>query len=284
MSTQTWFITGASSGLGASVANAALRAGHRVAVTARDKVRLEKLTEAHPDAVLPLSMDLTKPSEIKAAITTAEKWHGGIDVLVNNAALGYLAAIEEGEEQNIRTLFDTNVFGVASTIRAVLPGMRARASGTIINVSSLNGVVSMPALGYYSASKHALEGLTEALSQEVAPLGIKVLSIQPGGFRTGIVERNLRSPKIDAYDPTAHAVMGMLLNDKDGVYAPGDPDRMAEILVNLVKSGDMLVKSGDMPQRLSMGADSWGAITAKLDERRAEYEQWKDLSHSTYFA
>ena len=98
MSTQTWFITGASSGLGASVANAALRAGHRVAVTARDKVRLEKLTEAHPDAVLPLSMDLTKPSEIKAAITTAEKWHGGIDVLVNNAALGYLAAIEEGEE------------------------------------------------------------------------------------------------------------------------------------------------------------------------------------------
>jgi Short-chain dehydrogenases of various substrate specificities len=196
---------------------------------------------------------------------------------VNNAALGYLAAIEEGEEQNIRTLFDTNVFGVASTIRAVLPGMRARASGTIINVSSLNGVVSMPALGYYSASKHALEGLTEALSQEVAPLGIKVLSIQPGGFRTGIVERNLRSPKIDAYDPTAHAVMGMLLNDKDGVYAPGDPDRLAEILVNLVKSGDM-------PQRLSMGADSWGAITAKLDERRAEYEQWKDLSHSTYFA
>ena len=112
MSTQTWFITGASSGLGASVANAALRAGHRVAVTARDKVRLEKLTEAHPDAVLPLSMDLTKPSEIKTAITTAEKWHGGIDVLVNNAALGYLAAIEEGEEQNIRTLFDTNVFGV----------------------------------------------------------------------------------------------------------------------------------------------------------------------------
>ena len=213
MSTQTWFITGASSGLGASVANAALRAGHRVAVTARDTVRLEKLTEAHPDAVLPLSMDLTKPSEIKAAITAAEKWHDGIDVLVNNAALGYLAAIEEGEEQNIRTLFDTNVFGVASSIRAVLPGMRARASGTIINVSSLNGVVSMPALGYYSASKHALEGLTEALSQEVAPLGIKVLSIQPGGFRTGVVERNLRSPKIDAYDPTAHAVMGMSTED-----------------------------------------------------------------------
>lgn len=276
MSTQTWFITGASSGLGASVAKAALRAGHRVAITARDKARVEKLAEAHLGAVLPLSMDLTKPSEIKAAIATAEKWHGGIDVLVNNAALGYLAAIEEGEEQHIRTLFDTNVFGVASTIREVLPGMRARARGTIINVSSLSGLVSMPALGYYSATKHALEGLTEALSQEVAPLGIKVLCVQPGGFRSGIVERNLRSPRIDAYDPTAHAVMKMLLNDKEGVYARGNPDRMAEILIELVASGDM-------PQRLSMGADSWGAITATLEARRAEYERWKELSHSTYF-
>src|SRR5712672_4285825 len=132
MSTQTWFITGASSGLGATVANAALRAGHRVAVTARDKVRLEKLTEAHPDAVLPLSMDLTKPSETKVAINTAEKWRGGIDVLVNNAALGYLAAIEEGEEQNIRTLFDTNVISTRSTSPSFQPARSSafRTAGT----------------------------------------------------------------------------------------------------------------------------------------------------------
>ncbi|MDI7865027.1 SDR family NAD(P)-dependent oxidoreductase [Rhizobiaceae bacterium n13] len=277
MSTQTWFITGASSGLGASTANAALRAGHRVAVTARDNARLAKLVESHPDSVLPLSMDLTNPSEIKAAVAAAEGWHGGIDVLVNNAAIGYKAAIEEGEEHTIRALFDANVFGVASTIRAALSGMRARASGTIINISSLSGVVSMPGLGYYSASKHALEGLTDALRAEVAPLGIKVVSIEPGGFRTGMAGRNLQSPRIDAYGPTAHAIMDFLRVDNQHEYAPGDPDRMAQILMDLVKSGDM-------PERLSMGADSWTAIMGKLDALRAEYEKWKDVSYSTYFS
>ncbi|WP_438033256.1 SDR family NAD(P)-dependent oxidoreductase [Sorangium sp. So ce204] len=277
MSAQTWFITGASSGLGAAIANAALRAGHHVAVTARDSARLGGLVEAYPDAVLPLSMDLTKPSEIEAAVAAAEAWRGGIDVLVNNAALGYLAAVEEGEDQKIRTVFETNFFGVATTLRAALAGMRARGRGTIINISSMNGVVAMPALGYYSASKFALEGLTEALAQEVAPLGLKVMSVEPGGFRTGIVERNLRSPRIDAYGATAHAVMDLLANDKDGALAPGDPVRMAEILVRLVDSGAM-------PQRLSLGADSWTGIMAKLNAQRAEYEAWKDVSHSTYFS
>lgn len=277
MSTPTWFITGASSGFGASIANAALRAGHRVAVTARDRARLKTLVEAHPDAVLPLSMDLTKPSEIQAAVATAQSWQGSIDVLVNNAGIGYQAAIEEGEDHNIRQLFETNFFGVASAIRAALPDMRARKSGTIINISSLNGVVSMPGLGYYSASKYALEGLTDALSQEVAPLGIKVMSVEPGGFRTGIATRNLRSPKIDAYAPTAHQIMDLINNDTNGVFAPGDPDRMAEILVRLVKSGDM-------PQRLIMGADSWTTIMARLDALRADYENWKDVAYSTYFS
>ena len=276
MSTQNWFITGASSGLGAALAGAALRAGHRVAVTARDSVRLRGLADAHPDKVLPLSMDLTKPSEIEAAIAAAEAWHGGIDVLVNNAALGYSAAIEEGEDQNIRAVFETNVFGVGSTIRAALPGMRARASGTIINISSANGMVSMPALGYYSASKHALEAITDALRDEVAPLGIKVLTVEPGGFRTGIAGRNLRSPRIDAYAPTAHQIMDFLRVENQDAYAQGDPERMAQILVDLVESGDM-------PRRLIMGVDSWTVIMGKLDALKAEYEKWKDLSMSTYF-
>ncbi|PCC73430.1 Short-chain dehydrogenase [Nannocystis exedens] len=276
MNAMTWFITGASSGLGAALANAALGVGHHVVVTARDNARLRTLADAHPDAVLPLSMDLSRPHEIEAAVAAAEAWGGGIDVLVNNAAVGYLAAVEEGEDQKIRTLFETNVFGVAKTIRSALPGMRARGRGAIINITSMNGVVAMPALGYYSASKFALEGLTEALSQEVAPLGIKVMSVEPGGFRTGIVERNLRSPKIDAYGATAHAIIDLLVNDKEGALAPGDPDRMAKILVRLATSGDT-------PQRLSLGADSWTAIMAKLDAQRAEYEAWKDVSHSTYF-
>ena len=277
MSIRNWFITGASSGLGAALANEALRAGHRVAVTARDSARLQALAGAHPDAVLPLSMDLTRPAEIQAAIAAAEAWRGGIDVLVNNAAIGYVAAIEEGEEQNIRTVFEANVFGVASTIRAALPGMRARASGTIINISSTNGVVSMPGLGYYSASKHALEGITDALRDEVAPLGLKVMSVEPGGFRTGIIGRNLRSPRIDAYASTAHQIIDFLRLDNQDEYAKGDPERMARIIVDLVESGEM-------PQRLSLGADSWTALIAKLEALKAEYETWKDVSFSTYFA
>lgn len=276
MSIQTWFITGASSGLGAAIANAALQAGHRVAVTARDKSRLAALADAYPDAVLPLSMDLADHAGIQAAVAAAEAWHGGIDVLVNNAAIGYLAAIEEGEDAQIRALFETNVFGVAATIRAALPGMRARAAGIVMNVSSLNGVVAMPALGYYSATKFALEALTEALAQEVAPLGIKVMSIEPGGVRTGIVERNLRSPRIDAYGATAHAIVDLLVNDRQGTLAPSDPRRIGAILVDLAASGDL-------PPRLILGPDSWNAVMARLDALRASYAPWKDLAHATTF-
>ncbi|ADH88612.1 short-chain dehydrogenase/reductase SDR [Ancylobacter novellus DSM 506] len=276
MSRQTWFITGASSGLGAAIAKAALRAGHRVAATARDSARLSRLAEAGGERVLALSMDLTVPDQIEAAVAAAESWNG-IDVLVNNAALGYLAAVEEGEDTKIRTLFETNVFGLAHTIRAALPGMRRRGAGTIINVSSFNGVVAMPSLGYYSATKFAVEGLTEALAQEVAPLGIKVLAVEPGGIRTGIVERNLRSPPIDAYRETAHAIIDLLENDRDGTLAPSDPDRIADILVRLAETGEM-------PRRLIVGADAWAGITSALDARRAEYEAWKDLAHATSFA
>ncbi|MEI9814288.1 MAG: SDR family NAD(P)-dependent oxidoreductase [Acidobacteriota bacterium] len=214
---------------------------------------------------------------MKAAIAAAEEWHGGINVLVNNAAIGYKAAIEEGEEHNIRKLFETNFFGVTSTIRAALPGMRARARGTIVNISSVGGVVSVPGVGYYCASKHALEGLTDALAEEVAPLGIRVMSVEPGGFRTGIAGRNLQSPRIDAHGPTAHKIMDLLRVENESTYAPGDPVRMAEILVDLVNSGDM-------PERLSMGADSWMAIMAKLDVLRAGYETWKKVAYSTYFS
>jgi Short-chain alcohol dehydrogenase of unknown specificity len=277
MTPQTWFITGASSGLGAALARAALRAGHRVAATARDSARLESLVDTAPERVLALSMDLTAPDQIEASVAATERWHGGVDVLVNNAALGYLAAIEEGEDAKIRTLFETNVLGVAHTIRAALPGMRRRSRGAIINVSSFNGVVAMPSLGYYSATKFALEGLTEALAQEVAPFGIKVMAIEPGGIRTGIVERNLRSPRIDAYGESAHVIVNLLDNDKDGALAPSDPTRIGEILVRLVESGDM-------PRRLILGADSWAGITTALDARHAEYEAWRDLSHSTSFA
>lgn len=277
MQTQTWFITGASSGLGASIAEAALRAGHRVAGTARDNSRLTDLAAAYPRSVLPLSMDLTVPAEIEGAIAAAEDWSGGIDVLVNNAALGYMALIEEGEDQKIRTLFDTNVFGVTHTIRSVLPRMRARKRGSILNISSVNGVVAMPALGYYSATKFALEAISDALAQEVASLGIKVMSVEPGGIPTGIIGRNLRSPRAEGYGPEAHAILDALNGENSSALFVNDPDRIAELLVRLVTSGEF-------PQRLSVGADSWSLIMAKLEAQRAEYESWKDVSHSTSFA
>ncbi|MBZ9891491.1 SDR family NAD(P)-dependent oxidoreductase [Mesorhizobium sp. BR1-1-3] len=274
MNTPVWLITGGSSGLGASIAHAALRAGHRVAVTARDSSRLDALAADYPGAVLPLSMDLTSTTEIEAAVAAAEGWHDHINVLVNNAAVGYLALIEEGQDEKVRKLFETNVFGAVAAIRAALPGMRARGSGTIINISSTNGIVAMPSLGYYSASKFALEALTEALAQEVAPLGIRVMSVQPGGMPTGIVSRNLRSPRIEGYDARAHAIMDLLENDRDGALAPSDPHRIAQILVGLVMAKTM-------PRQLILGPDSWEAITSKLIAQRMEFDAWKDIAYST---
>lgn len=262
--------------MGAAIASAALATGDRVAVTARDHSRLTGLVEAYPEDVLALSMDLADRYQIEAAVAVAEGWYGGIDVLVNNAAIGYLAAIEEGEDKKIRSVFETNVFGTVAVIRAALPRMRARARGMIINISSMNGVVSMPGLGYYSASKHALEGINDALAQEVAPLGIKVMSIEPGGFRTGIAERNLRSPRITDYGATAHTIMDFLTVKNEDQYAPSDPVRMADIIVDLAEIGHL-------PRRLSMGADSWTGIMDKLDSMKAEYDSWKDVSVSTYF-
>ncbi|WP_137927056.1 oxidoreductase [Cupriavidus sp. 2SB] len=276
MSVQTWFITGASSGFGEALALSALAAGHRVAATARDKSRLCTLRSAYPDAVLPLAMDLTKPEEIGQAIAAAEAWSGGIDILVNNAGIGYMAAVEEGQDENIRKLFETNFFGVASTIRAALPAMRKRGRGIIVNVSSVAGVVAFPAFGYYSASKFALEGLSESLHDEVGPLGIKVMAIEPGGFRTGIVERNLRSPRIPGYESTVHALMDMFLADETGTLAPGDPKRMADIIVQLVNSGSL-------PRRLILGTDSWDAIMAKESAQKAEYDAYREVAQSTYF-
>ncbi len=224
---------------------------------------------------LPLEMDLAVPESIGTAIKAAQSHFGRIDVLVNNAGVGYLAAIEEGEDEKVRALFETNVFSVASTIRAALPGMRARGSGTIINVSSNSGIVAVPALGYYSASKFALEGLTEALWQEVQPFGIHAMLIEPGGMRTGIVGRNLRSPRLEGYDTTAHAVIDMLLNDT-GVLAPSDPRKIAKILMDLVGTGEM-------PRRLLLGPDSWEGVMGKIENQLDEYKAWKQVSFSTRF-
>src|SRR6202158_2931832 len=189
-SNPVWLITGCSSGLGHALGSAVLRRGHRVILTARNAAPMQALAGAFPETALVCALDITKPEQIASVVSQAESRFGSIDVLVNNAGVGYLAAVEEGEEEAIRWQFETNFFGAAALIRAVLPGMRERRRGTIVNISSVAGFVSFPSVGYYAASKFALEGLTEALWQELEPLGISVLLIEPGGFRTGMLQRN----------------------------------------------------------------------------------------------
>ena len=197
-----------------------------------------------------------KAEQIASVVSQVESHFGSIDVLVNNAGVGYLAAVEEGEEKAIRGQFETNFFGAAALIRAVLPGMRKRKHGTIVNISSVAGFVSFAGMGYYAASKFALEGLTEALWQELEPLGISVLLIEPGGFRTGMVKRNWFSEQIAAYANTSGAFRNFVQNAGDGLY-PGDPKRATDVIVTMVETDKK-------PRRIVLGSDAYAAITAKL--------------------
>lgn len=175
-----WLITGCSTGFGREIAGAALQAGHRVVVTARRADAVRGFAEEFGELALPVALDVTDRDQIAAAVAAADAAFGGIDVLVNNAGHGYLSAVEEGEDAEVRKLFDVNYFGAVDMIKAVLPGMRARGFGHIVNISSMTGLVANPPNAYYSSTKFALEAVTEALAAEVRPLGIKVTAIEPG--------------------------------------------------------------------------------------------------------
>ena len=272
---KTWLITGASSGIGAALARAVLEAGHNVAVTARNAARVSALADAAPDRVLPIALDLAHPDQIAAAVRAAEERFGGIDVLVNNAGLVYFGAVEEGEDAEVRKLFEANVFGLGAMLRAALPGMRARGSGTVVNLSSASGLVAYPGLGYYSASKFAVEGLTEALWQEVEPLGIKVILVEPGAFRTGINARSPRAPSNPSCAPAANEMLGFLESAGDTVCR-GDPERAAAVILHAVETGDA-------PHRLILGSDAYAGVTGKLDAMRADCARWEAVSKSTDF-
>ncbi len=187
-----WFITGCSTGFGRDLAKLVLEKGWRAVVTARNPDTVQDFNTAYPDRALALKLDVTDPAQVAEAVKKAESSFGRIDVLVNNAGFGYLAAIEEGEDSEVRAMFETNVFGLAAMTRAVLPGMRQRRSGHIVNISSMAGLVGFPGVGYYNATKFAVEGLSEALAKEVEPLGIKVLVVEPGPFRTDWAGRSLK--------------------------------------------------------------------------------------------
>jgi NAD(P)-dependent dehydrogenase (short-subunit alcohol dehydrogenase family) len=276
-STKVWLITGSSTGFGRSLTEAVLKYGDRVVATARQPEQLRDLVDLYPAAsVKTVRLDVTNPQEVRNAVNLALDAFGQIDVLVNNAGYGSIGALEEVSEEMIQRQFATNVFGALGMIRAVLPSMRQRRSGHIVNISSVGGFVSFGSSGIYCSTKFALEGLSEALSQEVAGLGIKITIIEPGAFRTDFNGRSLAVPEhlIDEYASTTGKFL-QWLRENDGKQ-PGDPDKAAQAIIKVVASENP-------PLRLALGADAVGAIEEKLESVKAELEAWKQVSMDTAF-
>ncbi|MEW9518437.1 oxidoreductase [Streptomyces tubercidicus] len=271
-----WFITGCSSGLGRALARAVLERGWRAVVTARDPGKVADVVSGHEERAIALTLDVTDSEQIARAVDQAQAAFGRIDVLVNNAGYGYLAAVEEGEDDEVRALFDTNVFGLVHTTRAVLPGMRARRAGHIVNMSSLGGLVGFGATGYYHATKFAVEGLSESLAAEVAPLGINVTIVEPAAFRTNWSGPSMRqsATTIDDYASTAGARRAGTLATYG--HQPGDPTRAAQAVIDAVTAQKP-------PMRLLLGKAAYDIATAKLDSLKTTFDAWREVTLSADF-
>jgi NAD(P)-dependent dehydrogenase (short-subunit alcohol dehydrogenase family) len=269
-----WLITGCSTGIGRAIATAALEAGHSVAVTARRPESVADLVDAHSDTALALALDVTDQAQVTAAVAAAQAAFGGLDVLVNNAGYGYLSAVEEGDDAEVRALFDTNYFGAVDMIKAVLPAMRAQGSGHIINVSSMTGIVTNPPNTYYSCTKHALEALTEGLAKEVEPLGIKVCAIEPGAFQTDYITRSMH--QADSLDDYAEVAARKEVIKAFGEYLPGDPAKLAAAVLRLA---DM----DDPPLRLLLGQDVLHAYREKTAAWSATVDEWEPVTLAMNF-
>lgn len=267
--TPVWFITGCSTGFGRELAKQVLELGYRVVVTARSPAEVKDL--ASLGEALVLKLDVTSQKQINAAIKAAEKKFGRIDVLVNNAGIGYFAAIEEGENKEVRRMFDINVFGLSRMIQAALPGMRRRRTGFIVNFSSIGGLCSFPAAGFYNATKFAVEGLSEALWQEVEPLGIKVMLVEPSGFRTDWAGRSANESKLQiaAYAATAGAWRKQVRANSG--KQSGDPVRAAKAIIKAVECPKP-------PHHLLLGNDAYEGATAKLKELGKEFSAWESVA------
>lgn len=266
---QVWFITGCSTGFGRELVRQLLAQNEAVVATARDPSSLKEFA-ANPQ-VLVVPLDVTEPAQITAAVKAAEARLGRIDVLVNNAGYGYLAAIEEGEDDEVRGMFETNVFGLINMTKAVLPGMRQRRSGHIVNISSMGGLVGFPGIGYYNATKFAVEGLSEALAKEAEPLGIKVTIVEPGPFRTDWAGRSLKTPKspISDYTPTAGARRDAI-RGYSGTQ-PGDPVRGALAMIEAVRSPNP-------PLHLLLGKPAFDLFSQKLKDFADELATWRETT------
>jgi NAD(P)-dependent dehydrogenase (short-subunit alcohol dehydrogenase family) len=277
MSTQSkvWFVTGTSSGFGRCIAEEVIARGDRLVATAREPKVLEDLVAQAPERVLALRMDVTKPSDLEAAVAKALERFGQIDVLVNNAGYSVLGAVEETTDDELRTAFETMFFGAVAATRAILPHMRGRRSGTIVQITSVGGFTTAPGFGAYCAVKHGLEGLSECLAAEVAPFGLRVLIVEPGAFRTSLFGGAFRMlPELEAYAPSVGPTRGYVTSSAG--KQEGDPAKAARAIVDAVNA--------DAPTlRLPLGADAVTLIRSKLASMSAEVDRTESVARATAF-
>lgn len=268
---KTWFITGCSSGIGRGIAKAVLENGDQAVITARNVNTLKEFMDDYPNTALALSLDVTHNESINHAVNKALEHFKTIDVLVNNAGYGYRSSVEEGNINDVNILFNTNFFGPIKLIKAVLPTMRQNKKGSIINISSIAGVRSAVGSGYYAASKAALELMSDGLSKEVKPLGIEVMIVEPGAFRTRFYDTSLKGTdkKIDDYTETAGKTRKENVVNLEN--QPGDPDKAGKVLVQLVDKGSL-------PLRLLLGSDAVKLIETELENRLTELRNNKPIS------
>lgn len=265
---KVWLITGCSTGFGRALATYVLSLGNKVAVTARNIADVQDIVSGHEANAIVLKLDVTNHEQIKAAVQQTFKVFGRIDVLVNNAGIGYFGAVEESEDEAVRNMFEINFFGLTKMIQQTLPIMRAQKSGHIINIASIGGLVGFPAVGFYNATKFAVDGLSESLAKETAPLGIKVTIIAPSGFRTDWAGRSAANSSIVIDDYAATA--GKNKSDIRGYSGnqPGDPEKAAHAIVKVVESEDP-------PLRLLLGSAALRGARAKLDLLKNDFDKWE---------
>ncbi|WP_432026668.1 oxidoreductase [Streptomyces sp. 1222.5] len=272
---RVWLVTGASSGFGRAIGEAAVAAGDVVIGAARHPEALEDLVAAHPDQVEALRLDVTDTAALEVAVRDVVARHGRIDVLVNNAGRTHVGAVEETTERELRDLFDLHVFGPTALVRAVLPYMRERRSGAIVQMSSMGGQMSFAGFGAYSGTKFALEGISEALADEVAEFGIKVLIVEPGGFRTSLMEAGRAGASADS---GVYAKVGEtrgFVSGGDGTQ-PGDPAKAAALIL-------AALGAERTPLRLPLGDDGVSAVLAHLDQVREDVTAWEKRTRATGF-
>jgi NAD(P)-dependent dehydrogenase (short-subunit alcohol dehydrogenase family) len=271
---KVWLVTGANSGFGRAIAEAAVAAGDVVVAAARRVATLDDLVAAHPDQVEALRLDVTDSAAIDAAVKDVLGRHGRIDVLVNNAGRTHVGAFEETSDAELRDLFDVHVFGPAALVRAVLPGMRERRSGAIVQMSSMGGQMSFAGFSAYSGTKFALEGMTEALADEVGRLGIRTLIVEPGAFRTSLLNNGTASVELPDYAPSVGATRQMIATS-DGLQ-PGDPAKAAALIVEALEADQT-------PLHLPLGEDGVDAVLGHLEQVRAQVTAWESRARDTAY-